>query len=78
MKISHFTHFKMDTNELKSIKAGQVMCSLNVGFDDGSGFVAIGACSGSTESECNGYGANLCSTYTQGMGATSCEVVCTA
>ncbi len=80
MKIANFLQFKIDDEKLKNIKGGmEIWCSVNVGFPDGSGFVNIGQCSGGNTDQCqNEYGSSLCSSYTGGMGATSCEVVCTA
>lgn len=80
MKIADFVNFKIANEALKQIKGGvmEIVCSVNVGFPDGTGFVNIGACSGSNTSACQStYGANLCSQYTQ-MGASSCDVTCTA
>ncbi|MCW5911484.1 MAG: hypothetical protein KIT62_10435 [Cyclobacteriaceae bacterium] len=79
MKIANFVQFKIEDEKLKNIKGGmEIWCSVNVGFPDGSGFVNIGQCSGSTTEDCSNYGSTLCNSYMGGMGATSCEVVCTA
>ncbi len=79
MKIADFVEFKIKNETLREIKGGmEIWCSVNVGFPDGSGFVNIGQCSGPNQSICDEtYGSNLCSMYTGGMGATSCEVNCT-
>jgi|JI102314DRNA_FD_contig_101_525493_length_552_multi_2_in_0_out_0_1 hypothetical protein len=84
MKVADFAQFKIESEMLRNIKGGEIWCSVNVGFPDGSGFVNIGQCSGPSISACQStqdaqsptFGDGLCSTYT-GIGATSCSVICT-